>query len=204
MKKVIKSIVLFATYLSFAQTPMVNPIVADASTGTPTNKWIFSAPAAIGTVRDLWFTPYNYTTNAWNWNAATIFHNNGDINFNGKLVVSANQTPTSNPIYNNYRLFVRGGILADEVKISPIDPATYQWPDYVFDKEYELKPLSEIEAYITCNKHLPNVPTAQEIKTEGVNVAEMVRVQHEKIEELTLYIIALNKKMEALESKLEK
>lgn len=60
--------------------------------------------------------------------------------------------------------------------------------------------LNELESYITTNKHLPNMPTAQQVETEGADLGEINRVLVEKVEELTLYIIALNKRMEQLET----
>jgi len=73
------------------------------------------------------------------------------------------------------------------------------WPDYVFEEHYELMPLSELEAYITQNKHLPDIPTANEIKQNGLSLAEINAKLVKKIEELTLYIIELNKKIEKYE-----
>ncbi|KQS27911.1 hypothetical protein [Dyadobacter sp. Leaf189] len=89
--------------------------------------------------------------------------------------------------YGTYSLFVKGGILAEAVTVSTT------WADYVFDKEYKLKPLSEVEKYIQANKHLPNIPAAAEIESAGMNVGEMSRLQQEKIEELTLYLIEQQK-----------
>ncbi|NHM05678.1 hypothetical protein G4D82_00450 [Flavobacterium sp. CYK-4] len=99
---------------------------------------------------------------------------------------------------SNYNLFVKGGILSDEVRVA----LNSTWADYVFANDYELKPLSDLEAFIAKNKHLPNVPSANQVKEDGINVAEMARIQQEKIEELTLYIIAQNKRIEALEAKM--
>ena len=72
------------------------------------------------------------------------------------------------------------------------------FPDYVFEKNYPLMPLSDLESYINTNKHLPNVPSAQEVETNGANVGELVKVQMEKIEELTLYLIELKKENETI------
>lgn len=103
---------------------------------------------------------------------------------------------------NNYKLFVTGGILTDELRV--FLSTNYSWADYVFAKDYDLKPLSEVEKFIDENGHLPNVPSATQVKEEGINVADMARIQQEKIEELMLYIIQQNKRIEALEAKLNK
>jgi hypothetical protein len=96
----------------------------------------------------------------------------------------------------NYNLFVKGGILTEEVRVS----LASTWADYVFAKEYKLKPLTEVEQFITTNGHLPNVPSAKQVAEEGINVGEMAKIQQEKIEELTLYIIQLSKDIELLKA----
>src|SRR5690554_1360038 len=78
------------------------------------------------------------------------------------------------------------------------------WPDYVFKKDYPLMPLNEVKAFIVANGHLPNVPTAKEIETDGVNLGEAAKTSMEKIEELTLYVIDLDEKLENQELVLSK
>ena len=65
--------------------------------------------------------------------------------------------------------------------------------NYVFKKDYVLTPLSEVETFIAANSHLPNVPSEAEVKENGINMAEMDAVLLRKIEELTLYLIQLQK-----------
>lgn len=77
------------------------------------------------------------------------------------------------------------------------------FPDYVFEKDYDLKSLSEVEKYITDNKHLPDVPSASEIKNSGLNLADMDATLLKKIEELTLYIIELKKENEEQQKEIE-
>jgi len=92
------------------------------------------------------------------------------------------------------KLMVNGNIAAKGIKIHPSSP----WPDYVFDKDYSLQPLSEVESYISENKKLPAIPSAQEIKEKGMDMPELQRLQMQKIEELTLYAIAQQKQIEEL------
>ncbi|MEL6133349.1 MAG: hypothetical protein AAFR59_08310, partial [Bacteroidota bacterium] len=99
------------------------------------------------------------------------------------------------PHYNvkgqNYALAVNGEVICEELKVQ-----TYaNWPDYVFADDYERMDLSELEHYIEENNHLPNVPAAQVVESEGIEVAKMTTIQMEKIEELTLYILELNKRI---------
>lgn len=69
------------------------------------------------------------------------------------------------------------------------------WADYVFEPTYQLMPLSEVEAFVKKEKHLPNVPSEQALISEGADVMEMNKILMEKVEELTLYLIQQNKEM---------
>ncbi len=89
----------------------------------------------------------------------------------------------------NRTLNVLGGIIADSITVA----LSGNWADYVFNKDYPLKPLNELESYIIINKHLPEIPTSNDIKNNGINVASMDASLLKKIEELTLYIIELKK-----------
>jgi len=96
------------------------------------------------------------------------------------------------------RLAVNGIIRAKEVKVEATN-----WPDYVFGKGYQLMPLDELESYITENGHLPNIPTEAAIKQDGLKLAEMNAKLLEKVEELTLYLIALKKENELINRRIE-
>ncbi|MGE0822674.1 MAG: hypothetical protein AB7G75_06110 [Candidatus Binatia bacterium] len=75
-------------------------------------------------------------------------------------------------------------------------------PDYVFAPDYQLPPLTQVEEYITKEKHLPEVPSAQEIAERGVNMSELQMQLLKKIEELTLYTIAQEKTINELRTRL--
>ena len=90
---------------------------------------------------------------------------------------------------NNYSLFVKGGILTEEVRVN----LQSAWADYVFQPEYKLPTLIEVEKHIKEKGHLINVPSSKQITEEGIALGEMTKIQQEKIEELTLYIIEQNK-----------
>jgi hypothetical protein len=100
---------------------------------------------------------------------------------------------TDNP---TYKLSVNGNIRTKEVLVESAN-----WPDYVFDKKYVLAPLHEVEKYINENKHLPNIPSAEEIQNNGLKVGEVQNKMMQKIEELTLYVIELKKEIELLKQK---
>lgn len=92
-------------------------------------------------------------------------------------------------------LAVNGKIQANEIEIKAA-PCS----DYVFDSEYNLKSLDEVEQYIKTNKHLPEVPSAKEFSENGYSVNQMDDLLLRKVEELTLYIIEQNKRIEAVEN----
>lgn len=75
------------------------------------------------------------------------------------------------------------------------------WCDFVFEPEYKLMQLTDLERFIKLNKHLPDIPQAKIVEKEGLSLKEMNQLMMQKIEELTLYIIELNKRIEELENK---
>ncbi|MEQ8629521.1 LamG domain-containing protein [Ekhidna sp.] len=90
------------------------------------------------------------------------------------------------------KLTVKGKIHAEEVKIDLSVPG----PDYVFEPDYDLKSLEETEAYIQAYKHLPEIPSAKEMETIGVELGNMNMLLLKKIEELTLHTIQQQKLIE--------
>jgi len=97
------------------------------------------------------------------------------------------------------KLSVKGKIRAQEIKVE-----TANWPDYVFEKDYQLPSLDEIEQHIKEKGHLQGIPSAEEVKANGVELGEMNAKLLKKIEELTLIVIQLNKKVEQQSIKLER
>ena len=78
------------------------------------------------------------------------------------------------------------------------------FPDYVFDKDYQLMDLNELDNYLTINKHLPGIITAAEVKkNDGINLGEMNAKLLEKVEELTLYLIQMKKENEEMKKDIE-
>ncbi|MEP5600828.1 MAG: hypothetical protein ABJL44_07365, partial [Algibacter sp.] len=89
---------------------------------------------------------------------------------------------------------VKGDIHTQEVKVDLLGAVM---PDYVFYKDYKLKTLTEVEQYINEKGHLPNIPSAKDVETNGLLLKEMNLKLLEKIEELTLYTIEQEKEIEA-------
>jgi hypothetical protein len=99
---------------------------------------------------------------------------------------------------SGYMLNVAGKIIAEELRVQLANA----WPDYVFDKDYKLRSLPELNSYINENKHLPNIPAAAEVKASGIAVGAMQEKMVEKIEELSLYVIDLQKQVNELNNRL--
>lgn len=95
-----------------------------------------------------------------------------------------------------YRLLVKGGMITEKIKVATA--GTADWADYVFDDYYKLMNLDDVEAFIKENKHLPNVPTTSEMIANGNDLQRTDAKLLEKIEELTLYIIEINKEIKSL------
>ncbi|PIQ14751.1 MAG: hypothetical protein COW67_12080 [Flavobacteriales bacterium CG18_big_fil_WC_8_21_14_2_50_32_9] len=149
------------------------------------------------------FSDVKFLVDANNNKVASCFvqESNNDWDYGVKSVVSRNNhkaIAVINTSFANspdvFRVMGDGNVLCTEMTVQPAP-----FPDYVFNVDYSLMPLNELEKYIKENKHLPNIPTAKEVKENGLQVGDMQVKQMEKIEELTLYIIALEKRIKELE-----
>lgn len=142
------------------------------------------------------------TNKAWGYgvwgstNDLRIWNNNGTDN-NIFFIVSGSSgnigIGTLNP---QEKLSVKGTVLAQKVRVS-VKPA--DWPDYVFTKKYKLRSLNSLEAFINEEHHLPGVPSAEKVEKAGLDLGSTQAALLRKIEELSLYVIELNKKIEKLE-----
>ena len=113
-----------------------------------------------------------------------------DLSVNGNVGIGTSDT-------QGYKLAVNGTIRAKEVKVES------EWADFVFKKDYNLPALEEVEQHIEENGTLPGVPSEKEVKANGVNLAETNVLLLQKIEELTLYIIQQEKRMEVMVAKID-
>tara|TARA_R110000796_G_scaffold250650_2_gene380107 strand:+ start:4294 stop:4599 length:306 start_codon:yes stop_codon:yes gene_type:complete len=94
-------------------------------------------------------------------------------------------------------LAVEGSIGAREIKVE-----VSAWSDFVFEKNYDLPTLKEVEQHINKKGHLKDIPSAQEVKENGIQLGEMNAKLLQKIEELTLYVIQLNKENQEIKKQL--
>jgi hypothetical protein len=148
------------------------------STNTNANTWVAQSYLESATAAD------NYWRLEYGGSSRLHVAGNGNIGIG-----------TSTP---DNKLDVLGVIRANEVIVET------GWADYVFQDDYKLKPLSEVEAFIKENKHLPSVPSAAKIQDKGAHVAELMTKMMEKIEELTLYSIEQKKEIDELKRRLDR
>lgn len=146
------------------------------STNTNANYWIAQSYLESATT----------TSNYWRleYNGASRFFVRADGN-----VGIGTSTPDN-------KLDVLGVIRANEVIVET------GWADYVFDDNFKLKPLTEVESFIKENKHLPDVPSAKTVQEKGAHVSELMTKMMQKIEELTLYSIQQQKEIDALKKQM--
>ena len=175
--------------------------------------------------------PNSPEANQWYW-GINMGHgsNNPDYRYGGQIAIrNSSTTPTmyfrsrdkngdgywAKVLHNkgNQRiegnLTINGQIFSEEIEVKDIaaNNITYtasgNTADFVFEDNYQLKDLTEVEAYIKANKHLPEIPSASEMEEAGVNLAEMNKLLLMKVEELTLYSIEQEKKIEERDEKVE-
>jgi hypothetical protein len=124
----------------------------------------------------------------WDWNQEFGYHNYyRSWYFKGNVGIGV-----LNP---GSKLAVNGNIRAKEIKVE-----TANWPDYVFEPGYELPSLKAIKKHIQENGRLPNIPSANEIEANGLELGEMNRLLLEKTEELTLILIEKDREIRALKT----
>lgn len=127
-------------------------------------------------------------------NAIEVGQQTSDINFavkgNGSVGIGTDGVVTA-----GYLLDVAGKIQACEIKVS--NPG---WCDYVFEDGYQLMPILQLEKYIDTYNHLPDVPSTAEVEENGIELAKMNAILLKKIEELTLYMIQMQKEIDALKN----
>ena len=100
---------------------------------------------------------------------------------------------TSNP--QGYKFAVNGPAIFTRVVVKPLA----NWPDYVFEGGYKLPALSDVERYIRDYHHLPGIASEAEVEKEGIDIAAQQAALLKKVEELTLYVIGLDKKVRGLQ-----
>ncbi|MCT4603597.1 MAG: hypothetical protein N4A59_11950, partial [Marinifilum sp.] len=124
----------------------------------------------------------------------TTYWNGDNYNNADRMVIKRNGNVGIGTTSPNYKLDVLGTIRTQELKVD------MQGADFVFEEDYQLRSLEEVENFVQENKHLPDVAPAKEMQENGVNQSEMNQKLLQKIEELTLYVIELNNRVNELET----
>ena len=124
---------------------------------------------------------------------SAAFHGGGTNYFAGNMGIGTQDT-------RGYKLAVSGNMIAESVKVQ----LRSAWPDYVFANDYTLPSLKETEKHIKEKGHLPGIPSAAEVKNNGIDLGEMNAKLLEKIEELTLHLIQKDKLIESLKTSNQK
>ena len=130
------------------------------------------------------------------------FNVQGTTRITGALTLGSNLQAAGNGTIGG-SLRVGNGFFVDaagNMKVQHLRVTTTDWPDYVFGADHSLMTLPEWERYIAAHGHLPEMPSAAEAEQEGVELGEMNRLLLQKVEELTLYIIDLQKQLNELKS----
>lgn len=186
--------------------PMV--VLGGNSVTAPNGEWGMEYDASVAGKEGLNFwKPFGSTGTSGNnylflSNSGRVGINTNDpiaqLTVNGKTLIGDPAVVGINTL-GTYLLYVQHGILTEKLRVSVVNSGT--WADYVFDENYKMKSLKEVDSFIKKNKHLPEVPSASEVEKNGVDMVEMDATLLKKIEELTLYIIAQDKRIEDLEKR---
>ncbi|MFL9483961.1 hypothetical protein ACI6Q2_14375, partial [Chitinophagaceae bacterium LWZ2-11] len=189
-----------AIYLDLAEELVVQSSTAIKSSLTIGQQ---ESSSSYGSIDRLIIQPYYHTAGPWlisSRDDATAA--NLDIKYGSTPLFTLNHLGsfgigTTTP--GSYKLAVEGKLGARKVVVTQ----AANWPDYVFDSSYNLPALAQVEQFIKDNKHLPDVPSAKEVTDRGLDVGDNQAVLLKKIEELTLYMIEQNKKMDEMKKENE-
>lgn len=164
-----------------------NTYVLLTNNGDPTGMWNDLRPLRIAnSTGDVYFANDKFQ----------ILHNTGNIITSGKIGIGLSDAATKLAASPSDELLTVNGIIhAREIKVD----LNTNLADYVFNSDYNLMSLPEVEKYVKENKHLPEIPSATEVQKNGLSVGEMQNKLLQKIEELTLYVIEQQKRIEQLE-----
>ena len=156
---------------------------------TGTNPWIIYTPN--GGPTSLYVAPNS------NFPNATRFDASGNVTFSRRVFIGDVTSPGL--LATNTLVFAVGGKIGTR-SIFVVAPTT-PWPDYVFAPAYRLQPLREVEEFIRAHGHLPDVPSANTVRTEGLDLGATQAILLKKIEELTLCVIDLKKENDRLKER---
>ncbi len=144
------------------------------------------------------FTVVN-ALNQGSWRQVFTIWGNGETDIDGKVHIGdGSGTVKKQQNHLDARLSVDGTVVAKEIFV-----VVDNWSDYVFNKDYALPELTEVENHIKANGHLPGIPSEKEVKENGISLGEMNAKLLQKIEELTLYLIDMKKSNQDLTNRIQ-
>lgn len=163
--------------------------IAHIAGGVTLASWIGSGQAWLGTFTN---HPLVFYTNN-NKDPQMKLDPKGNVYIHGLKGASAKSIKQT--VLDKYSLIVEEGVLSEDFAMAPVA----SWADFVFDNDYQLPSLTEVAAFVKEHKHLPNIPTQADIAANGYSMHEMNIKLLEKIEQLTLYAIEQQNKIDTLE-----
>jgi hypothetical protein len=171
-------------------------LFAGANSGWPTQIqfWNADATSERHLITDDFGTGNLLIWPGWGAGASNVVEIAGNEQVDGTVVIGSVTAPCASS--SCYNLYVQNGILSERYKCALASSSN--WSDYVFDNKYKLMNLNDLGKYIKTNKHLPGVPTGDETFKNGIDLGEMDAKLLAKIEELTLYILEMEKQIEKL------
>jgi len=147
---------------------------------------------------DMSFIAFRSVNSTWGMSAIVFGHDNVDhmtIGYDGRVSIGALKI---NGTHDNAKLSVDGKLVAKEIVVT-----LSNWADYVFAKDYKLPNLYDVEKYYLANKHLPEIPSEQDVMENGIDVGEMNKLLLKKIEEMTILMVQQQKDIDLLKSNLK-
>ncbi|MEO1517118.1 MAG: hypothetical protein AAFV95_18990 [Bacteroidota bacterium] len=126
--------------------------------------------------------------------AVPVAANQVTLSFDNQISSNNNVGIGTHDIPAGYKLAVNGNIICEKVRVRQM----VNWPDYVFEPDYDIMPLEELAEYLSTHKHLPEVPSAQEVEKDGFFLEEMDGILLKKVEELTLHLLQKDSELKAI------
>ena len=162
----------------------------------------FNRDAATGAIYNSAGNAFQINNGGPDYNLHFQLYNGSGSSINGNVLVingSDGSVGINTASTFGYKFAINGTAIATSMTVK----AYGTWPDYVFKKTYRLPSLTAIKTYIDQNHHLPEMPSEQQVVKDGINLGEMNKLLTKKVEELTLYLIEQNKRIEKLESQIK-